>query len=392
MKVQRDTVLGIVFFAGLGLILVATAQLKDWTAFRKPYIYPVFFPSAEGLRAGDPVTVYGMRAGRVKDVELNPSQDKRDKRIVVTLELKDPIPFRENVPYEIAIEDSSFLGGKVVTVDPEVKQGGIPYRHDEPLRGISFTNPMKQLSSFFSQSKGDLEGIFKGIATLVRKANSNESTIGALFNERKLYDSVYNTFKKADNIVTYIQDGKGTVGALIKERKLYDKVLGIVDDVKKSTKALNERKGLLSRLIHDERMGEDASAIVEDIRAVSEKIRKGQGTLGKLISNDDIYEDLKTAIRNGKDLLAEAKSGKGIIGRLVSDESLGKRLTRIVTNVDDIVASLSTGQGTLGKLIRDDSLYIRLNLVFAQISRAVEDAREAAPVSTFIQVLGSTFR
>ncbi len=392
MNHKRDMILGLVFFAGLGLILVATAVLKDWTTLEKPFEYQVYFSSAEGLRAGDPVTVYGMRAGRVGKVEINKSQDRRDKRIVVTLEVKEEIPFREGIPYTIAIEDSSFLGGKVVTVDPEAREGGRPYHHDEPLMGVSYSNPLKQVASVFAQGKEDIKGILSGLASVVRKMDNNQSTIGALFNERGLYDSIMDSAQRINKIIRNAQAGKGTIGALLTDRQPFDDLKATLAQARKITKEINEGKGLLARLIHDQRLGENVSAAVQDIREVADKVRAGEGTLGKLLVKDQVYNDLAAAIRDAKDLLAQAKSGKGVVGRLVGDPVLGEKVAELITDARDIVREIKEGKGTLGKLVNDDTVYTKLNLVFTQISRSLEDYREAAPVSTFIQVLGSSFR
>ena len=47
--------------------------------------------------------------------------------------------------------------------------------------------------------------------------------------------------------------------------------------------------------------------------------------------------------------------------------------------------------GVLGKLISDEQLAAQFDRLIQQVTGAIEDAREAAPVSTFFQVLSSPF-
>lgn len=392
MKFNKDALLGTVFFAGLGLLLLATAQLKDWTVLSKPVIKRVFFPSAEGLRAGDPVTVYGIRAGRVQAVSINPSQDQRERRVMVELELKQEVPFQEGIPYLIAIEDSSFLGGKVVSIDPETTRKGRPWRHDEPLLGTNLGNPLSQVAEVFAESGGDLKGILGGLASVVGKADSDRSTIGALFAERTLYDSVLDSARRLNEVIRGVQEGRGTVGGLLQEREPFEDLKATLAQVRKTTEGLNARESLLSRAIHDKQMGDDGAGILADLRALTETARRGEGTLGKLILKDDIHRELEGVLQEARGLVAQARTGEGLIARLLSDKSLADQVAGVAARADAIMASIAAGEGTLGKLIRDDSVYVQFNLVLRQISRALEDAREAAPISTFITVLSSSFR
>ena len=391
MKTNRDTLLGIVFFAGLGLLLLATAQLKDWTAFQEPSPATVYFPSAGGLRAGDTVTVYGMRAGRVRSVEINPSQDSRDKRILVTLETRKEIPFRPGVPYTIYIEDSSFLGGKIVYVDPEASTGGIPYDPNKPLMGEVFANPLKKLSSLVGDSSGDIRGLLSGLSRIVGKADRGESTIGALFNERGLYDSVEASAESLRKILEGIEAGEGTLGGLVKDGQPFADLKSTLGEVKETAAALNDKKSLLSRLIHEERMGENAASLVEDLRTMAGKARAGEGTLGRLVMSDELHQELKETVREARDLLRQARTGKGIVARIISDQTLGDEFAALIAAAEDIFTTIGKGEGTIGRLVKDDALYGRLELLVRQISGTIEDAREAAPVSTFVNVLGATF-
>jgi fructose-bisphosphate aldolase class 1 len=55
---------------------------------------------------------------------------------------------------------------------------------------------------------------------------------------------------------------------------------------------------------------------------------------------------------------------------------------------DDIAA----GKGTVGKLLTDSGLHDTALKVLKQISQAIEDAREQAPVSAFTGALFGGFR
>ena len=70
-KSKRDTVLGLVFFCGLALLLVATATLGKFSMGHQQDEV-IYFPNAGGLRKGDPVLVLGTRYGQVVDIDMDP--------------------------------------------------------------------------------------------------------------------------------------------------------------------------------------------------------------------------------------------------------------------------------------------------------------------------------
>ena len=64
---------------------------------------------------------------------------------------------------------------------------------------------------------------------------------------------------------------------------------------------------------------------------------------------------------------------------------------RILANLGETTDHLNSGRGLLGKLINDEEFAAKFERLVDQFSRAVEDAREAAPVGTFFQVLSAPF-
>ena len=64
---------------------------------------------------------------------------------------------------------------------------------------------------------------------------------------------------------------------------------------------------------------------------------------------------------------------------------------KILGDLAAITDDLRSGKGALGKLISDEEMGRKLDRMFTQVIRAIEDAREAAPVSTFFQVFSGAF-
>ena len=89
-KIKRDTLLGLVFFTGMGVLLLASLSLMDSLFYRTESIV-VRFPDASGIRNGDPVLVLGMHIGKVESVNYEIDTSFPRHPILLELTLKQSI-------------------------------------------------------------------------------------------------------------------------------------------------------------------------------------------------------------------------------------------------------------------------------------------------------------
>ena len=80
-----------------------------------------------------------------------------------------------------------------------------------------------------------------------------------------------------------------------------------------------------------------------------------------------------------------------VIGAAFSDPETAEHFKIAMANIRDVTDKLTQEEGALGILINDKAVGVRLRRIFTQVSRALEDAREAAPISSFVQVLFGVF-
>ncbi|AKJ64010.1 MlaD family protein [Kiritimatiella glycovorans] len=162
-----------------------------------------------------------------------------------------------------------------------------------------------------------------------------------------------------------------------------------MENVNAITRDLREGKGTMGRLIREDTLYRDLEMILADLREVSGRLRSGRGTIGKLLSEDDtLYRDLSEAASSLKNVAARLESGEGTLGRLIHDDGeVYRNLDETSASLKRIAAGLERGEGTLGKLIRDEGLYNEVDQLIEELRAAVDDAREATPVTTFSSVV-----
>jgi hypothetical protein len=120
--------------------------------------------------------------------------------------------------------------------------------------------------------------------------------------------------------------------------------------------------------------------------------RAGKGPLGRILTDEAMAEDLAGSLASLDDLLRKANDpDAGALGALTSNPETGKDLTVALANIRFVTEQLTRAEGALGILLNDRDVGLRLRRIFTQVSRALEDAREAAPIGNFVQVLIGAF-
>ncbi|NNJ71403.1 MAG: MCE family protein [Kiritimatiellales bacterium] len=134
-------------------------------------------------------------------------------------------------------------------------------------------------------------------------------------------------------------------------------------------------------------LGEAVKGLQSMITAVSE----GQGTLGKLLQDDALYDNMVMIGEDLKDIGTRIQDGEGTLGKLLYDETLSEDLEATMTSIRSISEAIDHGDGTLGKLVRDAKLYDEAALMVEDVRAAVDDLREASPITSFGSVLFGAF-
>lgn len=389
-KTKQDLLLGLVFFAALGILLWATIELTGLSMLQRPTSREAVFPNAAGLRVGDNVFVLGHRLGQVGSLRLDSHSADPDARIRASLVLGEPIEFRDG--YSLVIEPSGMLGGVQVQIDPG--KGGTILAPDAVLRGSVRPGGLDAVGDLLGDGnvQRDVKAIVAGIREAIDRANRGEGTLGKLLTDPKLHDEFLAATSSAKKSLESIERGEGVFGRMIGDKSLGDAVADTVRRIDDLIQKLGSREGLLGRVINDPELADKANSIVTDIAATTADLRSGRGTIGMLFNDEGVSSRVRSTIAHVDSVSAKLDDPEaGAIGAFVGKAELRARAEQIVVDVADSVAQVRAGQGVLGRLVFDDRMADQLERVLNQVSRAIEDAREAAPVATFFTVLSGAF-
>lgn len=151
------------------------------------------------------------------------------------------------------------------------------------------------------------------------------------------------------------------------------------------------------------------SGLVEDVKLMADN---NVFVILKMYNKFILYESYKIKIRNetalggkfvgidpGKDSIngkhyavvetrnnLKGESTADIFGEL-SDLIAENRanIYKTIKNIREITAKINTGQGTLGKLVNENKVYKNADDLIRDLRETMEDAREQAPITSFIR-------
>ncbi|MCA8954771.1 MAG: MCE family protein [Planctomycetes bacterium] len=386
-KLKRDTLLGLVFFAGLALLLWATQELSGFSLSPKQLVR-VTIDNARGLRLGEPVFVLGTQNGKVHTVRLDGTAVP-NRRVQITLELETRVQLTDKTTIEIV--DSSFLGGKKVEV--ELGQGNA-VGDDHEFAGTARADPLEALRDVVSGegNRDNLQQILAGVRKFVDNLNQSKGTLSRLIGEDKLYQDAEAFVASLRKSAEELEQKRGLLGRVIYDQDLGKQLEKIASDLGKVTTKLTTTEGTIGRLINDDGLGKRVDKIVADAEKVTAQLTGRESTLGRLINDEKMGANLDKIVADVEKVTASLnRKDSGLLGALINDGSLLADARQLFKDLADITGKISSGKGTLGRLISDEDMGRRLDSMMRQITRAIEDAREAAPIGTFFQVFSGAF-
>lgn len=165
-----------------------------------------------------------------------------------------------------------------------------------------------------------------------------------------------------------------------------------VNGLRSMINAVSEGQGALGKLMNDDTLYENILVMSEDSRKILAQISQGEGALGKLLTDAAVYDDTRALMANMRALSERLAAGEGTLGKLMAEDSaVYDDLGATLASIRSISESISTGEGTLGKLVRDAQLYNETTLLVEDVRAAVDDLREASPITSFGSVVFGAF-
>ncbi len=270
--------LGIAAFALLGSV---------WRS-RDLAIVEAEFPDAEGLEAGDPVYVFGVRAGRVASVRIAPGPgDRASVRVAMLVPAECARVLRRDSPVKIRRNAAGRLAAWI-------KEGaGPPLQPGERLRGTA---------------SADLDAVADRAGELIAKAEDLIEHISAMVGDIRKEGSLTGALSHLDALLKELRDEVGPLR--LRVREILDEARAILEenrlDVRHTVANFKETTALAK--VFAERLEAAPEMVQRSLAEVEKAAAAVESVLAENRSHiDTILEDLRQASTNAAALSAEMK-------------------------------------------------------------------------------------
>lgn len=242
----------------IGAICIIIAG-DEVSFFRKSQTYKSQFKNTAGLVSGAPVRMGGVEVGRVSEIRVETLAD--GVVVGAELRIDSPYYEMIRTDATVALDNAGLLGDKFVSLsagtaaEPMPKGAMIATRELDGLQKVveqskvimeTVGSTTKKIDAFAENLPdqetmkavgGDFAASAHSLRVLMSKMSADDSMISTLNDaesKRKLQNaltSLESAAAHADSIAKKIDSGQGTLGALINDRTLYEDLRGMLGHI-----------------------------------------------------------------------------------------------------------------------------------------------------------------
>jgi len=313
MRISKEVKTGAVVVITLLAFYTLYNFLKGKNLFTPANTYYVKYDDVSGLAPSKPVSVNGLRVGRVDEIQIMDEQSPI--YFVVKLRLERAIDFSKNTLAEI-YEPSMLMSGSEIRL--LVDYNGEKAKSGDTLRGL--VRP--SLTSMFSK---ELEPTKHKLDSLLTSVNSTMISVDKLLDEENR-KNLKNVLKNLDaTLVSF----NGTAQSLTRTSDNANELIAENKHQLKNTLASAEQTMDKFGTMADKINNLELEKIIKNFEEASislnttlDKINNGQGTLGAMMNDRELYDNLTRTSKNLDAFLVDLKENPN---RYVQFSIFGKK-------------------------------------------------------------------
>jgi len=279
--------------AALVLAVVAFAILRldaVGSVFSRPVEFTVRLADGLGIREGSQVTVAGLPAGIVSALAVVSARHDSGTVVAARIRMNAEQYALLRADTRSRIRALGLLGDRLLDFTP-----GSPNRPALRPTDTLDVEAFAELGDLFAAADTALRAV-SAVSSDVRQVagrlSRGEGTMGRLFADAALYDTLLRTVRRADAVLAQVQQGRGTLGRLLRDTTLYGSVTSAAISLDSAASMLNDRSGVIARLQRDTTFYLRARRTTLGIDSLVRGLNAGRGTAGQLIAERELYDRL----------------------------------------------------------------------------------------------------
>ena len=303
MRFAKEIKVGLLIIVASALLYLGLNYLKGNNPFKPEIYYFVKYKKIEGLELSSPVTINGVKVGKVKEIHF---QEDNIKNIIVKLSFSKNYQIPDSSVARIYSLD--LMGSKGIQIILSDKEN--IYNIGDTMHSSIEMNLSEQVSAQVAPLKAKTEELMGGIDSILVK-------IEYIFNKTnranidKSFESISRTFAN-------LERASITLDTLLKNEKtrlhnIFVNVESITSNFKENNERLTSIIRNFDNLSDSLSKAEIVSTInnannaLVSVNSILGKIEKGEGTMGMLINNDSLYKHLDNSAADLDKLLIDLR-------------------------------------------------------------------------------------
>lgn len=297
---------GIIATLVLGVLAFVILRLDAvGSLFASPVTFTVRLADGLGLREGSQVTVAGLPAGIVKQLAVMPVRNGTATVVSARVTMNAERFALLRVDSRTRVRALGLLGDRLLDFSP-----GTPNQRMLTPADTLDVESFAELGDLFAAADTALRAVSAvsgDLRAVAVKLQKGEGTIGRLFTDAALYDTLLRTVRRADEVMTAMQSGRGTLGRLLRDTSLYGSVTSAAVALDSAASMLNDRKGVLATLQSDTALYLRLRRVSTGIDSLVRGLNAGRGTAGQLLTERALYDKLLNVTATLDSLVADVR-------------------------------------------------------------------------------------
>lgn len=287
---------GIFVFIALVIVVATMFWTKGFFIKKDQIDYKVYFPAVNGLSIGDPVSVNGVKSGKVTSIELEGDS------VVVEFRLDKSVRLKKD--YKIEVTMLEIMSGKQILITPG--KSGELISPGTPLYGINSAD-FSEVVTNFSEISNDVKILIRKIGETndnLNKAINNINDITGDENMKSgLKTTVANLKNASENLNLLLRENRGSF------RKITEKIDSTVGNV---NTLFDESNPKIKTTFEDiKTLSVKADSLIGNLNVIISDIQTKKSGVGKFIYDDKFFENLNRTVTELEKLVRQIRK-KGV--------------------------------------------------------------------------------
>jgi phospholipid/cholesterol/gamma-HCH transport system substrate-binding protein len=290
LKISREAKTGILVLAGIILFIFGFNYLKGQNVLDGSRTYYTEYDNVEGLVSSTPVTINGLKVGKVTAVGF-----KGDGSGKITVEMVVDTDFKFSKNSIAEIYEAGLIGGKAVAIKP-AGDGAAIAEDKAVLEGTIKAGITDLVDQRLAPLQKKVEIMMLDADSLLTNVNDvlDDDTRGNLRESIAGLNTVINNFAVSS----------AALNAVIASNQ--DKLNTTLTNVDNIASNLSKTTNQIAKVDLEATIN-NLKATMSSLNTVTGKIENGEGSIGKLLKDEGLYNNLEGASLQLEQLLQDMK-------------------------------------------------------------------------------------